>query len=138
MEQIFEFAVNHPLLVGALVTLACALIVTEMRKGGQSVSTHDLTRLVNQQGAIIVDVRDKAEFNKGHIVDALNIPFTRLKDQAADLLKHKEKPVIIVDAMGQHGNMAGKILKDSGLQQVMKLKGGISAWQSDALPLVKK
>ena len=138
MEQIFEFTVNHPMLVGALVALVCALVFTEMRKGGQGVTTQDLTRLVNQQGAVIVDVREKAEFNKGHIVDALNIPFARLKDRASELLKHKDKPVIIVDAMGQHGGMAGKILKEAGIEQVMKLKGGIGTWQSDSLPLVKK
>ncbi|WP_263080775.1 rhodanese-like domain-containing protein [Endozoicomonas sp. Mp262] len=138
MEQIFEFIVNHPMLVGALVVLVCALVFTEMRKGGQGVTTQDLTLLVNQQGAVIVDVREKAEFNKGHIVDALNIPFARLKERASELLKHKDKPVIIVDAMGQHGGMAGKILKEAGIEQVMKLKGGIGSWQSDSLPLVKK
>ena len=138
MEQIFEFIVNHPLLVGALVALVCALLFTEMRKGGPAVSTQELTQLVNQGSAIVVDVREKGEFGKGHIVDAVNIPFARLKDRAAELLKHKDQSIIVVDAMGQHSGTASKILKDAGLTKVMKLKGGINTWQADSLPLVKK
>ncbi len=138
MEQIFEFIVNHPLLVGALVALVCALIFTEMRRGGPAVTSQQLTHLVNQSNAVVVDVREKGEFSKGHIVDALNIPFAKLKDRASELEKHKDQPVIVVDAMGQHGGMASKILKEAGLNQVMKLKGGISTWQADSLPLIKK
>ena len=137
MEQLFEFTANHPLLVGALVAIVCALLITEMRKGGQAVSSQDLTRLVNQEGAIVVDVREKADYNKGHIVDAINIPYAKLKDRASELKKHKDKPIIIVDAMGQHAGSAGKTLKESGIANVMKLKGGIGTWQADSLPLVK-
>ncbi|MDP0560848.1 MAG: rhodanese-like domain-containing protein [Candidatus Endonucleobacter sp. (ex Gigantidas childressi)] len=137
MEYIFEFIVNHPLLVGGLASLVCVLIYSEMRKGGLSVTSQQLTQLVNQSNAIIIDVREKSEFQTGHIVDSLNIPFSMLKDRTSELGKYKERPVIIVDAIGQHGGMAGKILKETGLTQVMKLKGGIGSWRADTLPLVK-
>ena len=137
MEQLFEFTANHPLLVGALVAIVCALLITEMRKGCQAVSSQDLTRLVNQEGAIVVDVREKADYNKGHIVAAINIPYARLKDRIGELNKHKDKPIIIVDAMGQYAGSAGKTLKESGMANVVKLKGGIGTWQADSLPLVK-
>ena len=138
MEQIIEFTANHPLLIGSLIALVSALFFTEKRKGGQSVSSHELTRLVNQRGAVIVDVREKADFSKGHIVDALHIPFSKLKERTGELNNHKEKPIIIVDAMGQHSGSAVKALKETGFADVMKLKGGISTWQADSLPLTTK
>ena len=70
MEQFIEFIINHPLHVGALVALASALAFTEMRKGGQSVSTAQLTQMVNQDLGVVIDVREKADFSKGHIVNA--------------------------------------------------------------------
>ncbi|MGI9276017.1 MAG: rhodanese-like domain-containing protein [Endozoicomonas sp.] len=138
MEQIFEFIGNHPLLVGTLVALVCALVITEMRKGGQGVTTQQMTQLINSQGAIVVDVREKADFGKGHIVDAVSMPFTKVKERAAELNSHKEKPLIIVDAMGQHSGTVGKQFKEAGFTNVLRLKGGIGTWTADGLPLVKK
>ncbi len=137
MEQLFEFTANHPLLVAVLVAILCALLFTEMRKGGRAVSTQDVIRLVNQEDAIVIDVREKTDYNKGHVVGAINIPYAKLKDRVSELNKHKDKPIIIVDAMGQHAGSAGKTLKESGITNVVKLKGGIGSWQADSLPLVK-
>lgn len=138
MEQLIEFAINNPLHVGSLVALGCALAFTELRKGGQTISTHQLTQQVNQNQAVVLDVRDKAEFGKGHIVDAINIPHVKIKDRVAELEKYKEKTIIVVDAMGQHSGSAGKELKAAGYPSVVRLSGGMNAWVGDSLPVVKK
>ncbi|WP_330927104.1 rhodanese-like domain-containing protein [Candidatus Sororendozoicomonas aggregata] len=137
MEQLFEFAANHLPLVAALVAILCALFLTEMRKGGQALSTQEMIQLVNQEDAIVIDVRKKADYDKGHIVNAINIPYANLKNRISELNKHKNKPIIIVDAMGQHASSAIKTLKESGLTNVVKLKGGVGTWQADSLPLIK-
>ncbi len=136
MEQIIEFIMNHPMMVGAFVVLLIALLITEARKAGKSVSSHEATRLVNQDGAVFVDVREKKDFKTGHIVDAVNIPLSKLKERAVEIDKYKAKTVIIVDAMGQHSGSAAKTLKEAGFEQVVRLKGGVSSWQGDNLPLV--
>ncbi|MGI9278452.1 MAG: rhodanese-like domain-containing protein [Endozoicomonas sp.] len=138
MEQIIEFLGNHPLLVGSLVALVCVLLFTEMRKGGQSVGSQEVTQLINQQEAVVLDVREKADFGKGHIVDAISMPYGKVADRVGELNKFKDKPIIIVDAMGQHSGTVGKQLKDAGFEQVVRLKGGIGTWTADSLPLVKK
>ncbi|MGY0220118.1 rhodanese-like domain-containing protein [Endozoicomonadaceae bacterium StTr2] len=136
MEQLIQFTINHPMLIGAFVVLLIALVATEARKGGKSVSVHEATRLVNQDGAVFLDVREKKDFNTGHMVDAVNIPLARLKERAVEIDKYKTKPVIVVDAMGQHSGSAAKILKDAGFENVVRLKGGVSTWQADNLPLI--
>ncbi|WP_299734815.1 rhodanese-like domain-containing protein [uncultured Endozoicomonas sp.] len=138
MEQFIEFVINHPLHVGALAALVGALAFTEMRKGGQSVSTAELTGLVNRDLGVVLDVREKADFAKGHIVNAINIPFTKIKERASELDKYREQTIIVVDAMGQHSGSVVKELKAAGFTQVVRLSGGMNSWTSDSLPVVKK
>ncbi|CAM3435158.1 rhodanese-like domain-containing protein [Parendozoicomonas haliclonae] len=137
MEQFLEFIVNNPLLTGAFAVLLGALIFTEMRKGGQSVTTQELTRLMNQEDGVVVDLREKKDFSRGSITGSLNIPLASLQSRIGELEKHKTAPIILVDAMGQHSGTAGKQLKDAGFENVVRLSGGISTWQGENLPLVK-
>ena len=137
MEQFIEFVINHPILVGLFVVLLALLVITEIRKGGQAVTTGELTRLVNRDHALILDIRDKKDFVNGHIIDAINIPVARLTECWSELDKHKMRPIVIVDSTGQHAGTAGKQLMDAGFTDVRRLRGGLSTWQSENLPLVK-
>ena len=138
MDTLFEFVISHPILVGVFVVFLTLFIVNEIRRSGQSVSTHQLVSLVNTQGALIVDVRDASEYSAGHIVDAVNIPYTALQSRINEIEKYKEKPVVVTCKMGQHSGMAGTILKKAGFQDVSRLKGGYAEWERQNLPLVKK
>ncbi|MTI15018.1 rhodanese-like domain-containing protein [Sansalvadorimonas verongulae] len=137
MEQFIEFIINHPALTGAFAVLLGLLIFSELRKGGQTVGTQMLTRMVNQEQALVVDIRDKKEFARGAIVDSINIPHGSLKSRIGELDKHKSDPVILVDSMGQHSGLAGKQLKEAGFENVVRLRGGMNTWQGENLPLVK-
>ncbi len=138
MEQIIEFIGNHPLLVGSLIALVAILIASESRKGGKSISSQAVTTLINHQNGIVLDVREKADFSKGHIVDAVSMPHGKVTERMGELNKHKDKPIIVVDTMGQHSGSVVKQLKEAGFEQVVRLQGGIGTWTSDNLPLVKK
>jgi rhodanese-related sulfurtransferase len=92
--------------------------------------------LINQQGAVVVDLRDKAEYTKGHIIDSVNVPFAKLDKELEDL-GDKEKPIVLVCKLGQNATAAGKKLGAKGYTQVHRLKGGISEWQAMQMPLVK-
>ena len=48
-----------------------------------------------QEGAIILDVRSKGEFEGGHIKGALNIPLDQLRNNFSKL-KDKNKPILLV------------------------------------------
>ena len=83
-----------------------------------------------QQGAQIVDVRTKAEFNGGHIRGSVNIPLNNLSNQYASLKKNK--PIITCCASGVRSAQAKSILKENGFTEVyngggwMSLKNKIS------------
>jgi len=136
LEQLFEFIGNHYLLVSTFVVLLILLMVTESKRGGQSISTHEATLLINRENAVVLDLRAQAEYNNGHIVDALNVPYTSLNDRLGELEKYKERPVILVCKMGQHSGAAAKQLMKAGFTQVTRMRGGIAEWRPANLPLV--
>ncbi len=137
MDRILEFIGNHTLLVSVWLGLLAALIFTESRRGGRPVSPQQATHLINRESALVVDVRDRKAYNEGHITGALNIPYSQLAGRAGELEAHREQPVILACAMGQHSGAAGKVLRKLGFSQVVRLSGGVNEWRSAGFPLVR-
>ncbi len=137
MEQLFEFIANHPILAGAFGVLFALFVRNEIARGGRSVSPQELVNLVNRSGAVVIDVRDPNEYSQGHIVDAINVPHGALGGRLAELEKYKEKSIILACKMGQHAGAAGTLLRKAGFQNVARLKGGISEWRNQNLPMVR-
>ncbi|MBM3105065.1 MAG: rhodanese-like domain-containing protein [Pseudomonas sp.] len=136
VAHLIEFATNHYLLVGIFVVLLILLIVTEARKGGRSLSTGELTSLVNSDKGLVIDIRSTKDYAAGHIVGAVNIPQDKFAARIGELEKHKAKTLIVVDAMGQHAGTTARELLKAGFTAA-KLSGGVSSWKADNLPLVK-
>jgi len=136
LANLIEFVSNHYVVSSLFVALLILLFIPETRKGGKSLSNRELTALVNSGEGVVLDVRAKKEFDAGHIVDALNIPYEKLVSRTGELEKHKAKTIIVVDAMGQHAGTACRELQKAGFTAA-KLSGGISSWRGDNLPVVK-
>ena len=137
MDQFFEFIGNHPFLVGAFVVLLALFIRNETRRGGRTVSAQQLVDMVNREDAVVLDVRDKKEFDSGHIVDALNIPYGALESRLDELKSYRARPIVVACKMGQHSGAAGTVLRKNGFEQVSRLTGGIAEWRNQNLPVVK-
>lgn len=75
-------------------------------------------------GAVIVDVRSKSEYQSGHLKNSINIPVDTLEQNIKKL--KKDKPVITCCASGARSASAMRILKANGFEQVYN--GG--AWTS--------
>ncbi|NWO04373.1 MAG: rhodanese-like domain-containing protein [Alteromonadaceae bacterium] len=140
MDRLFEFVVNHYILVSLFVAFLVAIIVLESRRGGAKVSSQGLVSLMNKDKAVVVDIRDRKDFAEGHITGSIHIPLASIKSRANELSKHKDKDVqiVVVDKMGQHSAMAVKQLNGEGFENVVRLNGGVADWQGANLPLVKK
>lgn len=132
----FVFFSEQWLLVSLLVALLYAFALTERVKAGTPASVHEVTRLINSEGARVLDIRDKSEFAAGHIVEAIHIPQAQVAERVAELQTAKDQPLIVADKMGQHAGAVGRLLKRQGFQ-IRRLDGGMAEWANQNLPLVK-
>jgi rhodanese-related sulfurtransferase len=140
MSQLVEFASNHALLLAGLVAAWTAVMFYELRlrsQGTTHVTTADAVRLINK-GALVIDVRKPEEFEKGHIVNARNVPLERVQQDDNAIAKQKSKILLAVDADGATAGRAAGHLRKAGYEHAFSLKGGIAGWRADNLPLVKK
>jgi len=137
MEQFVEFIINHWILASSFAVLLALLIQTEMSRAGASVGSQEAINLINNEEGQVLDIREVKEYQKGHITDALNIPVGALKERAGELEKFKTKPLIVACESGQSAGFAGRLLKELGFEQVVRLSGGVSGWRNDNLPLIR-
>jgi phage shock protein E len=75
-------------------------------------------------GAVILDVRTKAEYESGHLKNSINIPVDKLQQNIKNL--NKNKAIITCCASGARSASATRILKSNGFEEVYN--GG--SWQS--------
>jgi rhodanese-related sulfurtransferase len=139
MERLLEYITRHPFLAGGTAVLALAVLAYEAsraRSGGQSVGPMDAVRLINE-GALLLDVRTQAEFDAGHILDARHMPQDQVASSAESLKKYKDKVVIACCESGMRSGAAARVLQGQGFTKVVNLKGGLQAWRTENLPLVK-
>ncbi len=105
-------------------------------RGGSAIGPADAVRLANS-GALLVDVRNSQEYEAGHIIDARSLPAAELAAKADTLKKFKEKPVIVYCENGMASGAAARTLRTAGFNKVVTLRGGLSSWRQENLPLVK-
>jgi len=136
-----EFVMNNLALVALFLASGVMLLWPEIMKlaggGGAEIGTLEATRLMNQPGSLVLDVRDAKDFAAGHLPRARHIPLKELAGRLGELAKFKEKPVIVTDKSGARAGMACRFLRKSGFSNVFQLKGGVAAWQQASLPVEK-
>ncbi len=137
MTEFIIFVSEQWILVSCLIALLYLLAFTEKRKSGRSISALQVAPLVNSEDAVVLDVRDTAEFRAGHIVDSINIPYAKVEARISELEKYKDSPLIVTCKMGQHSPSIGRMLRRHGFTQVCRLEGGIEDWRGSSMPLIK-
>lgn len=142
MEKIIFFASEQWLLITLLAAAVAALVWWENRRAGTGLSANGLTTLVNQEGAAIIDLRDVKEYQEGHIVDAISMPFAQWqKDSKAGgssaFSQYQGKSIVLVCKMGQQSSHVAKALTEAKFEKVYRLIGGMVEWRSAQMPTVK-
>jgi len=80
------------------------------------------------------DVREKDEWNAGHILGAVHVPKSYLEQWAEDRLPEKEKTTVLYCAGGVRSAMAADILQKLGYRNVISMAGGFNRWKDSGKP----
>lgn len=97
--------------------------------GVSAVEARDLQR----SGAVLVDVREKGEWDAGHAPKAKHHPLRGLPTSMHRL--PTDRTIVVVCRSGNRSARAAKVLAKSGFD-VVNLSGGMTAWRGAGLPMV--
>ena len=139
MQRLLEYLAHHPWLSAASVAAVLAVLVNELllrARGASAISPAQAVAMMNQ-GALVLDVRSREEFDAGHIGEARNMASAELESSADSLKKWRDKTVILYCQSGARSLAAMGALTRQGFTKVFNLAGGLDAWRKDNLPVVK-
>ena len=138
MRDFAEFAQQNILLFLAAFAIVGMLVGSEIlrrMRGINTVSATEALRLINDQEAWVVDIRDAGEYKAGHIPQARHFPFATLKERLSELTKAGDKPIIIYCHTGTASQSACTLLKKNNIANVYSLNGGLPGWSDANLPV---
>ncbi len=138
MEQLSQFIINHWALCATFIAISVLLYVNEWFSQKYSIpalSPQATVEKINHASAVVIDLRDQEAFSTGHIINAVRAvanDFTLPR-----MNKYKDKIIILACPRGIQSQSLAPKLKSCGFTNVVILAGGITAWQTAGLPLVK-
>jgi rhodanese-related sulfurtransferase len=143
LEQFFVFLQKSPMnmVLFGLAVVSGGMLLFPLFTRGMRTSTEvgptDAVMLINRKDAVVLDVRDDAEYASGHITNARHIPEKQLEGRIKELEKFKSKPVIVSCASGRRSSAVADSLRKQGFADVVALRGGIGGWLQAGMPLEK-
>jgi adenylyltransferase/sulfurtransferase len=84
---------------------------------------------------VLVDVRERDEWEQGHIPGAVHIPRGFLESRVEQAVPNRSRPLVVYCASGNRSVFAAKTLEELGYESVVSLAGGISDWQRSGFPV---
>lgn len=139
MGELIAFATAHPVLASLVAAFLIAVIAYEAMLKGRGlvqVSAGMAVQLINR-GAMVIDVRPAEAYALGHIANARNISLEQLNSGGDVVKKKKDKILLTVCDSGASSQRAANHLRKVGYESAFSLQGGLAAWRSENLPLVK-
>ena len=109
---------------------------TELKKRVKEATPQQVADLLRAGDVQLADVREKDEWNAGHLPGAVHVPKSYVEQWAEDRLPDKDKQTILYCAGGVRSVMAADVLQKLGYTNVISMAGGFNRWKDSGLALV--
>jgi rhodanese-related sulfurtransferase len=133
---------NHSYLTWGVVLLALFLWVSSWQQRHSTVAvavpeiTVDDAAAAVGRGAVVIDVRERAAYERGHIAGALLVPLEELTRRVAEFTAMRGRELIVYCGDGSTlGPRGTKVLNDAGRPDAKNLTGGYSGWKAAGQPV---
>ncbi|HET6360651.1 MAG TPA: rhodanese-like domain-containing protein [Gemmatimonadota bacterium] len=100
-------------------------------------SIPELAAALERGGAVdLLDVRADGEWSGGHVDGAIHVHGGLLEDRL-DEVPRNGRPLAVICGSGYRSTVAASVLKRAGFEDVRNVPGGMRAWRSAGLPVVR-
>ncbi|VAV86020.1 hypothetical protein MNBD_BACTEROID02-1143 [hydrothermal vent metagenome] len=134
-----EVKVKEPEVANVVINNSKDLVEATIKEIDQ-ITPKQLKSQKNNEGTLIIDVREKGEFDAGNIPGSVLIPRGLLEFRIGSSgfwesnnmeMPHKGQKIIIYCAHGARGSLATKSLNQMGYKNVVNLEGGFHDWEEE-------
>src|SRR5436190_3002798 len=109
-------------------------LVAEAKKHITEISPHDAAAKSNSGDAIVVDVRDKEEWDEGHIPGATHMSRGTIELDIEERVPDQNAMIICHCGGGGRSALAAETLQKMGYKNVRSMAGGLKGWKTAGLP----
>lgn len=112
-------------------------LLSEAKRRVEEVDVPSAADMVEQRGdSRLLDVREKSEWDEGHIPGASHVPRGYLELRIENAVPDKTTPLLLYCAGGTRSLLAAQTLQEMGYSDVRSLRGGFTAWKDSGRPFV--
>ena len=109
-------------------------LVADAKKNITEISPHDAAAKLKSGEALMIDVRDKDEWDEGHIADAMHLSRGTVEFDIEEKVPDLNAMIICHCGGGGRSALAAESLKKMGYKNVRSMAGGLKAWKAAGLP----
>ncbi|QNL23218.1 rhodanese-like domain-containing protein [Hyphobacterium sp. CCMP332] len=111
------------------------MLNTLLSNSVEQIDVEVLSKKIDKEDLIILDAREKNEFEVSHIQGAKYVGYDNFR-KSAIMDMDKDKEVIVYCSVGYRSEKIGEKLEKMGFQNVKNLRGGIFEWKNKGFPVV--
>jgi rhodanese-related sulfurtransferase len=112
-------------------------LVAEAKKNIQEISPQDAASALKRGDALLIDVRDPNEWQKGHIPGAKNFSRGTVELEIEEAAPDLSTPIITHCGGGGRSALVAESLQRMGYKNVRSMAGGFKAWKAAGLPATR-
>lgn len=113
-------------------------MVKEAKASINEVSVGDVKKMIdNKEKVVVLDVRDKEEFETGYIPGAINLSRGLLEFKISTIIPDKNARIIVYCGIDLRGPLATRTLNELGYKNAENIIGGLKAWKAAGYAVVK-
>ena len=109
-------------------------LVADAKRKITEISPADAAAKSKSRDAVIIDVREKDEWDEGHIPDAVHLSRGMLELEIEDQFPERDATIICHCGGGGRSALAAETLQKMGYKNVRSMAGGFKAWKAIGLP----
>lgn len=112
--------------LGIIALIVAVIVLSPSSKGGILSSSDFIVKYKSTPDAILIDVRTPAEFNAGHIKEAINVDYENINFESEIKKLDPLKTYFVYCRSGNRSSKSIPIMNRLGIKNIYDLQGGIS------------